>query len=232
MAGKPGRSGRKRQGPEPKVYFNSRMDPALRDELQAAAKAAGRTLSAEIEARLKNSLVPAGRVDDATRALCLLIMEAAKETAVGERNWTNDAGLRYAFRRSVELIISMARTAGKGRVLAAIDQPFKHPIFKSPEELARATILRIGYELLEAKDGPQERVLRALGNPARWLQRQEKFWERFGEPGGNGFADYGLESVQSMLREVESWDKAPSLDPEGALLEALALLMKKKEHKS
>src|SRR5262245_22264584 len=100
MAGKPGRSGRKRQGAERKVYFNSRIDPELRDQLQAAADARTprRSLSLEIEERLRNSLVPAGRVDDATRALCLLIMEASKETRDGDRNWTNNANLYLVFR--------------------------------------------------------------------------------------------------------------------------------------
>ena len=75
MAGKPGRSGRKRQGEEPKVYFNSRLDPALRDRLQAEADRNGRTLSREIELRLRSSLKPVTPSSDAIRVFGFLFRE-------------------------------------------------------------------------------------------------------------------------------------------------------------
>jgi hypothetical protein len=178
MAGKPGRSGRKRQGAEPKVYFNSRIDPELRDELQVAADARGRSLSSEIEERLKNSLVPAGKVDEATRALCLLIMEAAKQTADDNRNWTNDANLRAAFNGAVSLIIAMVSAAGRSKIEETIGEPFKHPAFTRPGDLARAVVLRIGNDLIESQNEPQSRAFRALGNPAKWLKHIRRHWEQ------------------------------------------------------
>lgn len=180
MAGKPGRSGRKRDGDETKVYFNSRIDPDLRKELEAAAEASGRSLSAEIEERLRNSLVPAGKLDEATRALTLLIAEASKETADGKRNWTNDPHFHIAFRRAVTAIINMASDASTPRRMAANqgkEPRFDHPVFRSVDEMARHAILRIANDLAEAKTPAYARAFRALGNPKEWLQWTRAHWK-------------------------------------------------------
>jgi hypothetical protein len=56
MAGKPKRSGRKPLGDAPKVNFNTKIDADLRGQLDREAKKNNRSLSREIELRLRASL--------------------------------------------------------------------------------------------------------------------------------------------------------------------------------
>jgi hypothetical protein len=109
MAGKPGRSGRKGHGPKPKVYFNSRMDPALRDKLQAAAKAGGQTLSAEIEMRLKNSFAFAKEQDPQVRAVSYLTGQLAH--LIGPERKTN-RWVFEAYLTAVALLIQKLQPQG------------------------------------------------------------------------------------------------------------------------
>ena len=152
MAGKPGRSGRKRQGSEPKVYFNSRIDPELRDRLQAEADRNGRTLSREIELRLRGTFKPTNPTTDATRVLSFLFEEAARLTTVGDKNWRNDENLYLAFRTAVRELLDIALVpSAPWRPRSQWDE-IEHPLFKNPDDLGRAAIFQITNELTTAED--------------------------------------------------------------------------------
>src|SRR4051812_41564253 len=97
--------GRKARGEAPAEHFNTRITPEVRRQLEREADRNGRTLSREIEDRLKDSLRYGPEPEDhfrpkkdkPTEAFCYLIKEAAKFAAgvqVPENQWHKN---RFAF---------------------------------------------------------------------------------------------------------------------------------------
>lgn len=182
MAGKPGRSGRKRQGAEAKVYFNSRIDPELRDQLQSEADKNGRTLSREIELRLRGTFIPSSPTSDAGRVFAFLLEEAARLTTIGDKNWRNDENLYFAFMEAVRelLKIALVRTAPWRRrsEWSEID----HPLFKKPEDLGKAAVFQITNSLANADslaavaDLTPDDPRREYANAAQFIGSRAKNW--------------------------------------------------------
>jgi len=158
VAGKPGRSGRKRAGDEPKVYFNGRIDPDLRRQLETEARRNGNTLSREIEFRLKNSLKSvtfAGSADNAARTVGFLAQEAARLTTMGDKNWLND---HYAYSAFAEAFAKITKILQQHYNVFSRneDEPefpkFSHPIFDDHSALASSGAFQIITALDEASE--------------------------------------------------------------------------------
>jgi hypothetical protein len=175
MAGKPGRSGRKKADAA-KINFNTKIDPGLRDYLQAEADKHGRSLSREIELRLRRSIKPANETDEVNRALCFLIAEADRMISRGEQNWRNDWNLWDAFGSAVRNILIMGRRPKGGRIA------FEHPLFESSLDLANAVAFRIADALVTADDKSADngtqysypQAAKVLGKPVRWWKHLKR----------------------------------------------------------
>jgi len=186
MAGKPGRSGRKRQGQELKVYFNSRIDPALRDRLQAEADKNGRTLSREIERRLKGSFKRTDPLEDERRMFLFLFEEAERLTTIGDKNWRNDENLYFAFWTAVEELLRLAFVPTRPwRPIREWRGTFEHPLFKRPEDFGRAAVFQITNSLASAESLDAVADLspgdprREYANAAQFMRRAKGWAQRY-----------------------------------------------------
>src|SRR5262245_51272001 len=104
--------GRKSRGSGPAVHFNTRIAPEIRQRLVQEAERNERSLSLEIENRLKNSLefpkwVQKNFGENHNAALARLIARAADgvESVTGGRCWLEDPFTAHALRACIDLLL-------------------------------------------------------------------------------------------------------------------------------
>ena len=130
---KPG-GGRKPRGEGPAVAFNTRIEPETRRLLERAAKENGRSLSAEIARRLKNSFGPAAASDIQTRALCHLLdrivtmARGLKRTGGEPFNWRTNRFDYLAFKYAVEELLHLLAPADEDKDVG----PCRYMVFQNP----------------------------------------------------------------------------------------------------
>src|SRR5262245_21194717 len=112
--------GRKPQPKKGKLQvLNLRTTTELREKLEAAAKANGRSLSAEVEERLLISFYSRDELfgDQPTRRL-MVMMPTAISTAerMYERNWRDDPFVRREIQEMCSLIIEMLSNPEKPKL--------------------------------------------------------------------------------------------------------------------
>lgn len=135
-------------------FFSIRVPDETRAELERAAGAHGRSFTAEIVARLEQSLDGAGSRfgDRATRAFSMQVAAVAHiVTGYKRTSWRNDQWTYLAFKGAVDELLS--RLAPGGAIEPPAEPTAAEPNFERPEAVGRA----FGRSLLD--------MIIALGAP-------------------------------------------------------------------
>jgi hypothetical protein len=145
------KGGRKPQGEFSQLNspFSLRMPADLREQLEAAAKDSGRSVSQEMLDRLSRSFGrdhDKGR-DPATRAICFLLAEVADKIRwlVPHKSWQHDSFLFRSFKIALAKVLDDIEPKGE----AALDPRFARIMrelgadFETPEKTGLAAAMRV-----------------------------------------------------------------------------------------
>jgi hypothetical protein len=131
-------AGRKPRGEGPAQHFTTRLAPEVRQQLQLEAQRNNRTLSHEVELRLRASVaMPARQADRQSRALAYLVGQivtifrsADRQENTSEFNWRADPFDYAALRSAIVQILDHLAPPGE-------PGPTRYTLFRDVEDAAR-----------------------------------------------------------------------------------------------
>lgn len=124
--------------------FGLRMQPALREQVEQAAKANARSLNQEIISRLEQSF----RSTDAINTLSSAAMQAL--SGVDDSN--------EIIRRMNEIIMAQSTIHElQGEVINSLMQDLQKPVRKKASDMTKEDLERIAADLAAKKENPKKR---------------------------------------------------------------------------